>query len=174
MKKYQLLFLLAGTVVMMIVMSRTGTTLKTPLTPLGIVNLELANSAAKASETINVWASMRSVDNIRAAKVNTSFDFIFLFFYSLLLYFLCKELAQSMAGSFGYIGKLLAKGALIAGAFDVLENAGMLLSLNGHVNDVTTFFTFVFAVLKFTLVLASLGYVLIVAPIVLYRRYLLR
>ena len=174
MKKYQFLFLLVGTVVMMFVMSRTGATLKTPLTPLGIVNLEFANSAAKASEIINVWASMSSVDHIRAAKVNTSFDFIFLFFYSLLLYFLCKELARSMAGSFGNMGKLLAKGALIAGAFDVLENAGMLLSLNGHVYDATTLFTFVFAVLKFTLVLSCLVYVLILAPIILYRRYLRR
>ncbi len=87
MKNYLLLFLLAGTLVMMVVMSKTGESLNDPpQTPCGILNLEFAYNAALSQQVIKAWAPAEGIDRIKAAKNNTWFDFIFLFsipfFYS--------------------------------------------------------------------------------------------
>ena len=150
-------------------MARTGASLKTPLTPLGILNLEFAYNATKVNSVIEVWASMSSIDNIRAAKFNTQLDFIFLLFYSCLLFYLCRELAASTAGSLRSVGRYLAHGALAAGLFDILENAGMLVSLNGHSTDTVALLTFTCSVLKWGLVLLAVLYVLIAGPFILYK-----
>ncbi|MEO6721097.1 MAG: hypothetical protein ABIN67_12030 [Ferruginibacter sp.] len=171
MKKFKILFLLAGTLVMVVVMSWQGASLKTSLTPLGILNLEFACNATKANAVVDVWASMSSVDNIAAAKLNTTLDFIFLFFYALLLFYLCKELAVSAFGSLRKVGRFLAKAALAAGLFDILENTGMLFTLNGRITDAITLLTFIFSVAKWALVLACLLYIVITGPFTLYKKY---
>ena len=172
MKKPLLLFLIAGTLIMMMVMAKTGASLKTPLTTLGILNLEFAYNPTMASEVINVWTGMSSADNIGAAKFNTKLDFIFLSFYSLLLFYLCRLAAKSAAGYLYSTGILLAKGSIIAGLLDILENTGMLLELNGHITSSITFFTFICASLKWALVLAAVLYILINGSIILYKNAL--
>ena len=169
MKKPLLLFLLAGTLIMMVVMAKTGASLKTPLTTLGILNLEFAYNTKMAGKVINVWASMSSVDNIGAAKFNTKLDFIFLSFYSLLLFYLCRMVAKTSSGYMYSTGILLAKGSIVAGLLDILENTGMLLELNGHITSSITLFTFICASLKWALVLAAVLYILANGSIILYK-----
>ena len=169
-KKYRLLFLFAGTLVMMVVMAKTGASLKTPDTPKGILDLEFAYNAAKASAVINAWTGIIPVDNNLIAIVNTWLDFIFIFFYALFLYYACKMFATSFNGLLHTIGGILAKGALAAGLLDVLENIGMLITLHGTISDSYTLLTFICSITKWVLALAALLYVLITGALLLYKK----
>jgi hypothetical protein len=160
MKKYVLLILLAGTAVMIVVMTKTGATLKTTVTPKGILDLEFANTISKAMIVTRAWAPAGSTDNINAAKINTYLDFIFLIFYSLFLFFTCKKIGRISSGSFGKAGMLIAKGALIAGFLDILENAGMLYTLSGHLSGDITLFTTTCSRIKWGLALIAVLYCL--------------
>jgi hypothetical protein len=160
MKKYLLLLLLIGTIIMIVVMAKTGATLKTTATPNGILDLEFAYNSTKTTAVTNAWAANNIVDNIAAAKINTSLDFIFLFFYSLFLYFTCKKIARFSTGAFSKAGLLIAKGALLAGILDVAENAGMLSTLSGNALNSVAFITTACAVIKWALALLAVIYCL--------------
>lgn len=158
MKKYGLLILLAGTAVMIVVMAKTGAPLKTPATPNGILNLEFAYSAAKASEVKQAWLPVENnADNITAATINTYLDFIFLFFYALFLFFTCDKMARITKSR---VGTLVANGALYAGLLDVAENTGMLMTLSGTVSGTTAFITTFCSVIKWALALAAVLYLI--------------
>ena len=151
-------------------MAKTGATLKTPATPKGIIDLEFAYTGAKASAIINSWSSTGAINNVRVAKINTWLDFIFLFFYSFLLYNACKLLAGNFSGFIFSMGQIIAKGALAAGICDVLENAGMLLILQGHISDAFTMLTFIFSIIKWILAFAAVFYVLAGGLLLFYRK----
>ena len=128
---------------MKVVIAKTGAPLKTPSTPEGILDLEFAYHKAAASVVVNSWAGTGGFNIIRAAKVNIWLDFIFLFFYALLLYYSCNAIASSFDGFLFIAGRLIAKGALAAGLLDVIEKAGMLITLNGMLSNGTTMVTVV-------------------------------
>jgi len=151
-------------------MAKTGATLKTPATPGGILDLEFAYNVPKATTVINAWTDLTPVDNKLAAIVNTRLDFVFLFFYALFFNYTCKLIAANFSGSFHAVGNILAKCALVAGIFDILENFGMLLTLHGHITDMCTLLTFIFSISKWLLVIAALLYILIAGTLVLYRK----
>jgi len=159
MKKYSLLFLLLGTLIMIVVMAKTGATLKTPATPKGILDLEFAYNTEKTTAVITAWQPSNSVsfDNIAAAKLNTMLDFIFLFFYSLFLFFTCDKMARISKSKMGI---LIANGALWAGVLDVLENTGMLFTLSGNGSAMIAFVTTLCSVIKWGLALAAVLYLL--------------
>ncbi len=160
MKKYSLLFFLIGSLAMAVVMTRNGATLKTPATPHGILDLELAYNSEKTSTVLNAWAPVNSIDNIAAAKYNTWLDFIFIAFYPIFLFLACKKISKSFGGGFGRAGRLIAKGALAAGCLDVLENTGMLLTLSGSGSGMVAFCTAFCSMLKWMLVILALLYIL--------------
>lgn len=160
MNKIILLVFLIGTLVMMIVMSRTGAPLKTSATPNGILNLEFACDTNKVNAIITAWSSTPGVDNVDAAKKNTYLDFIFIFFYTLFLYLASIKLNKLFGGKFGKAGKWIGLGALLAGGLDVLENAGMLVSLSGHTSNPVALFTVICAVIKWALAGIAVLYVM--------------
>jgi hypothetical protein len=155
MKKLLIPILFSGTLVMIIVMSKTSTTLKTAATPLGILNLEFASTQSKTSIITKAWAPNNTINNISAAKNNTYLDFVFLFFYSLFLFFTCKKIAVINNNK---MGVLIAKGALAAGLLDILENTGMLITLSGRTSDNIALFTSVCSVTKWALATIALIY----------------
>ncbi len=155
---------------MLIVMAQTGVTLKTPTTPLGILNLEFAYTAEKAFAVILAWTGLIPTDNVFAAIVNTWLDFIFLLFYALFLYQACKMLATKHTGLLSVIGQFLAKGALAAGVLDVFENIGMLFTLNGHISDTVSLLTFLFSMVKWLLALAAVLYILLAGSLLLNKK----
>ena len=167
MKKYTIPFFLIGSLVMVYVMTKTGAPLKTPGTLHGILDLEFAYNTAKASTVINAWTSSGS---IAAAKLNTWLDFLFLFFYSFFLFFACKIIAQIFDGAIAKAGHLIAKGALLAGLLDILENTGMLLTLNGHTSASIAFLTTFFSVIKWALALVAVLYILTGVLVSVYRK----
>lgn len=141
-------------------MAKTGASLKTAPTPHGILDLEFAYDTAKTSVVVNAWAPANGLDNITAAKTNTYFDFLFLFFYSIFLFLACKKIAQTIQGPVGKAGNAIATGALLAGLLDILENLGMLISLGGHISGTIAFLTTFFSVIKWILALIAVLYVL--------------
>jgi len=159
MKKLLLPFFLIGTIAMMVVMFKTGSILKTPEVPNGILNLEFAYNSAKTTPIIKSWASISNTDIIAAAKINTWWDFVFLFFYAGFLFLACKKIAAKTSGGFSKAGFLIAKSALWAGFLDILENSGMLLTLNGQGSDTIAFFTTIISIIKWALAIIALLYV---------------
>jgi hypothetical protein len=160
MKKYPLLLLLIGTVIMIIVMTKTGAVLKTAATPKGILDLEFAYDSATTATVITAWQSpgADTYARINAAVNNTYLDFIFLIFYALFLFFTCEKIARLSAGSFGKMGWLIAKASLLAGGLDVLENTGMLYNLSGNISNSVALFTTTCSVIKWVLALTAVLY----------------
>jgi hypothetical protein len=155
MKKYSLLFLFIGTMLMIYVMATTGATLKTPATPNGILDLEFAYNTSKTTTVVNAWAPN---NNIAAAKKNTYYDFIFLLFYSVFLFLMAKKIAAIKNSK---AGLLIAKGALVAGVLDIFENAGMLYTLSGNASESISLCTTVFSVIKWLLALTAAVYCIV-------------
>ena len=173
MKKINWFFIVAGTFIMLYVMMSTGKTLTTPATPLGIIDLEFAYNISKTTNVVAAWAVTGSdnVDNIKVAIRNTWLDFIFLFFYSLFLFYSCKSIAESFNGFPQKTGKILAIGALYAGLLDITENAGMLFTLNGFSSNSIAMFTSICSVIKWILALAALVYVIFFGAVFLLKKY---
>ena len=169
MRKYFFSIIAVGSLVMVMVMSKTGATLKTPATPLGILNLEFAYNGAKADIILNAWQPNEKYNNIEVAESNTWLDFIFLFFYSLFLYKACKILSGAYNGNLQKTGLLLANGALMAGLLDILENAGMLFTLQGNINNSILLLTTIVSIIKWILALAAVAYLLIFGAAFLIR-----
>jgi hypothetical protein len=168
MKKYLLLLLLTGSIVMIIVMAKTGASLKTVATPKGILDLEFAYNSTKATAVITAWQpATGDHNNIKTANINTYLDFIFLFFYSLFLYFTCKKIGRITAGAWGKAGILFAQGALLAGILDILENAGMLRTLSGNIDDLIALSTTICSVIKWVLALLAVVYCVAGATVVI-------
>jgi len=172
MKKINWLFIIAGTFIMLYVMSSTGKTLKTTATPLGIIDLELAYNVSKTNHVLTAWSTTGSdnIDNIKVAKRNTWLDFIFLFFYSLFLFYSCKSIAESFYGFPQKFGRILAICALNAGLLDIAENAGMLFTLNGFTSNSIALFTAICSAIKWIFALSALIYILLFGPVFLLKR----
>ncbi|MBK7432419.1 MAG: hypothetical protein IPI66_00080 [Chitinophagaceae bacterium] len=172
MKKYLIPFFLTGTLIMMVVMAMTGKPLKNPETPRGILDLEFAYNSVMVDKVVNTWASISSVDTIAAAKNNTGLDFLFLLFYAGFLYLASLKIYTGFGGAFGKAGKWIGRGALLAGVLDILENTGMLMSLNGHISDPVALLTAICATIKWVLAGVALLYVLTGAFALLRTRYM--
>lgn len=151
-------------------MSKTGAPLKTPDTSMGILNLEFANTAEKADAVVHAWSTGIHADNITIAKNNTYWDFLFLFFYSGFLFVACRKIAANISGPVAKAGYLIAAGALLAGFLDILENAGMLLTLSGQGSSVIAFATSTVSIIKWTLALIAVLYVLTGLVVLAFKR----
>jgi hypothetical protein len=171
MKKYLLLFLLMGTVVMMVVMAKTGASLATKDTPIGILNLELPFNKLKADSVVTAWKTSfdkNGTVNIQVAKTNTWWDFLFMIFYSSFLFVAVTKLADNFNGGFGRAGKNLAKAAFIVAALDIAENIGLFQMLNGNITHGIALFTSICSTIKWLLAIVIVLYMLLTAPIALY------
>ncbi|HCY89254.1 MAG TPA: hypothetical protein DHV17_03245, partial [Chitinophagaceae bacterium] len=77
---------LALTLAMMILLLENGKTLVSAYTPLGIVNLEMARSKSSVRNILNIWSTPNghneNVDNIKVARQNIYWDFVFIFCYT--------------------------------------------------------------------------------------------
>lgn len=170
MKKLLLLLFFIGTVTMMFIMADTSALLKTPAAPMGIINLELANTTAKTNAILNSWAPTATTHKIETAKINTYSDFLFLFFYAGFLFLLCKTIAANSNGTVAKAGHIIASATLVAGFADVAENTGMLFSLNNNISAVVSFCTAFFSVIKWSLVVIAVLYALTGLLVLAYRK----
>lgn len=173
MKKLLIPFFILGTIAMIIVMGKTGKPLKTTSTPAGILNLEFAFSKKNVDSVFKGWQINTPSSKIDTAKTNTYWDFLFIFFYSGLLFLWSRKLSGTYRDGTGFnkAGKLIAKLALAAGVLDIIENICMLQSLNGNVTDGFAITAAICASVKFTFALIAVMYVFISLPLSAYAKF---
>jgi hypothetical protein len=151
--------LLAGTLLSILIMSYTGRPLKQSNSGFkSILSLEFANTAAKAEAIINSWQaeSFHGKTLLEHARINTYWDFMFIFFYSTTLFFAHRELPKPGNKSLQILFTWLGVTAIAAGVLDIIENTGMLRSMNRVITDQNAGMTAGCARLKFILVSISI------------------
>jgi hypothetical protein len=156
-----LLPLFTGTVVMIFVLQKQGSALRTESTPLGIVSLEFAKTTEEADAVLQSWQPNTNENLIQTAKTNIWLDFIFIIFYSLFLFAACKKIRYHSQQWQKKAGKNFANGALVAGGLDVIENIFMLQTIYGEYGMFSTLFTFICAAIKFSLAALAVLYILL-------------
>jgi hypothetical protein len=172
MQKFKIPFFLIGSLIMIYVMFKTGQPLKTPTTNAGILHLEFASNKVKVDSILQAWAPdpQTGFNKIEAAKTNTYWDFLFLFFYAGFLFFVCRFFANiyKEGSGFANAGLRLAKWALLAGALDMVENICMLQSLSGNGSNALAMITVIASSIKWCLVFVCVMYILLSAPLYFY------
>jgi hypothetical protein len=148
--------LFIATLVMVFFMRPSGKALKHPATPSGIISFELASDSTATQNIINAWENDLSaeVNMIQEARKNIFLDFIFLLLYSSLLF----AAAYFLGAGTILVKKAFAFIAVVAGVCDVIENLLMLRSLNGQISSLVSMSTFVFATIKFALIVLVILY----------------
>jgi hypothetical protein len=173
MKKYSLLLLLTGTIVMIVLLAKNGASLITPKTSGGILNIEMPFKKTVADSIIKIWqhtTNTAGTNNIIVAKQNTWWDFLFIPFYSLFLFFAAAQLANYFTGDFNKWGKILGKAAFVVAALDIAENILLFQMLNGNTSEAVVLLTSVCAAIKWLLAIIIVLYILLTAPLAVYSK----
>lgn len=146
---------------MIVLMFLQGRPLKTPATSGGILTLEFAPTQMDVDAVLDTWAeaSTPSTDIINTAIVNTKIDFVFLFCYSLFLMSCALQLSLRSVNK--KIWQIIAGTSVIAGLLDVVENIGMLQSLQENGSDRIALMTTLAAYFKWALVLIVITFLII-------------
>lgn len=123
-----------------------------------IVDFELAGSVSKATDVVNVWSPMERIH----AGFSLGIDYLFMPLYSTTIALACVWGAGVLKNKlWRTIGILLAWGLWVAAIFDAIENVGLTISLFGSIVDPWPIVSQVCAILKFTLLVLGLLYVII-------------
>jgi hypothetical protein len=158
-QKWLFILLLILTILIMVVMNIIGSPLNTPEAPSGIVSFELAFSPARAQQMLSSWGSAAQ---LRAAFIQ-GLDFLFPLVYSTALGIGCILAAgvlRSRGRPLARLGAPLAWGLWLAAACDYIENIALVILLFGRVVSPIPEIAGVCAVIKFTLILVGIVYIL--------------
>ena len=153
MQKIKFIVSIVGTLVMFYIMSTTGKPLITNTTPLGILDLEFAYNSIKVEQIMTAWKNL-----IDTALINTYWDFLYLFFYAFLLVNICKLIHHRLPHTYGKVGLLFARLAILAAFLDIIENGFMLHVLNNNYNATSLKLMVAASVLKWAVVLIVVLY----------------
>jgi len=134
-------------VIMIVVMRWQGSTLITPQSPKGIIDLEFAETSERLLQLKLFW-------NYEAVLQNIYLDFIFIIVYPWFLVTACKAVNNKRSITFSAI-------AISAGAFDVLENFLMILVWNGRFKPSVLQMVYYVAAIKFLLAGIVVGYLVV-------------
>jgi hypothetical protein len=169
-KRSTFYILLVSTIVMIVLMFLQGKPLTTPATPAGIISLELAARTDAVLSVIESWEEAGSTDGelIQVAIRNTWLDFLFLTCYSLFLFTAARQLSSFFKCKKFFNAVALA--ALAAGLLDIIENAGMLQSLQGKGSPLIALLTAIAAYCKWITVFFVIGFLLTAGIIRLFRQ----
>lgn len=159
MKNLMIIFFTIGLLIMLFMMMKTGSILKTPETPTGILNIEFAKDTIEMKRILGAWTSRKieSKTIIEAAKTNTYWDFAFIFFYAGFFFYGNTLLSEKFRGNFIKICEWASVAAIFAGLFDCGENALILTSLAGKYSPIIVSLTKILAIFKFILITFSIG-----------------
>jgi hypothetical protein len=158
MKNIILIFFSIGLLFMLFMMMKTGSILKTPETPTGILNIEFAHDTADLKRILKAWTFVKNegITAIDAAKINTYWDFGFIFFYAGFFFYGNTLLSEKFRGRFIKVCEWASLAAIFAGLFDCAENALIFTSLAGKYSPLIVSFTKIFAIVKFLLITFSI------------------
>jgi hypothetical protein len=157
-KKYFIILLIL-TILIMVIMNIIGSPLTTPSAPYGIVSFEFAFTPARAQEMISSWSTNAQ---LKAAFIQ-GLDFLFPLVYSVALGLGCL-LAANVLSTRGKpisgFGVFLAWGLLLAAVCDYIENIALVALLFGTVQSPYPEIAGICAVIKFSIILTAIGYIL--------------
>jgi hypothetical protein len=144
-----LLVLLSGAI-----MQFQGRSLKTALNPIGIVDLELADTVSELNGLLANW-------DTDVVRLNIWIDFLFIIAYT---FFFIQSirliLAKHHFNWLQQLGKKLIALAYLAAILDVFENMLMLASVMGHYTAGSLLATASIATLKFSIIAIILIYLI--------------
>ncbi len=144
---------------MIFIMQWQGGALKTGFSPLGIVDLELADNTQRLQELLMGW-------NIAMVKANIWLDFLFIVSYVLFLSIAAELSAMRWLQPYmKKAGLMMARLAYLAGILDIAENLLMLQSMAGNYTKASLQLTYYCAYSKFFLAGLILLYLLISIPV---------
>jgi hypothetical protein len=134
-----------------------------------IVDLEFAGTESEVSEIRDDWGD----EGTDAAKRSLWIDFAYIVAYGTFLV-LASAATRDLAADRGWrrtaaMGVAVVPFAAAAGAFDAIEDVGLLLAVDGHGGDFAPGLARVCASLKFLLLALTIAY--LIAGIVLRLRY---
>lgn len=162
-----LLVLLAlATISLMAVLARQGRALETDAAPHGILSLEFAWTPHRAEAIRESWknAHPKLMDT---ARQQLRLDFAFLLVYPLLLSLAGAMLADPRGSSLAVAGLFTSWLVLAAAPLDALENISLLRVLHRGPTPFLTRLAWWCAVLKFSLIFAALGSIVLQGMILL-------
>lgn len=133
--------------------------------PAGILALEFAWSGKRAAEILARWQGLESV-----VRMQMWWDFLFLLCYPLALALACAMLANAPGNPAPMIGAFVAWAVLAAIPLDAVENLAMLRMLDSGAAEGLARLTTWCAGLKFTVLLAVVGYLLTAGTATLIQR----
>lgn len=135
--------------------------------PAGIFGLEFAWSGERAREILEAWAGLEAV-----VRVQTYWDYAFLLCYPVALSLACAMLADAPANPVPLIGIFVAWATLAAVPLDALENLAMLQMVAHGASEALAKLATWCAGLKFTVLLAAVGYLLTSGVVTAIRRFI--
>jgi hypothetical protein len=133
--------------------------------PAGILALEFAWSGERAAQILTAWEGLEAV-----VRLQTRWDFLFLLCYPLALSLGCAMLAVAPSNPVPMIGVFVAWVVLAAIPLDAIENLSMLRMLDHGASDALARLATWCAGLKFTVLLAVVGYLLTAGGATLVQR----
>ncbi len=119
--------------------------LKTPVSPIGIVDLQLVRTAVEVEGIVSEW---RQRDVLEAARDSLYIDFPFLVFYSLNLA-ISVVLVAGTAQPLQHFARAGLYCAFGAGLLDALENGAQLAMLAWGARDLLAVLSWATAMIKF-------------------------
>ena len=122
----------------------------------GIFALEFAWSGDRAREILTAWKGLEDV-----VSRQTGWDYLFLACYPLALSLACTMLTDARANPVPMIGAFVAWAVLAAAPLDAVENLAMLLMVEFGAGQALAKLATWCAGLKFTVLLAAVGYLLV-------------
>ena len=149
-------FLLAGTVLFACLLTCQGKPLRTDAAPKGILSYEFAWTKPQADSILSSWEKIKDT-----ARQQLLLDFGFLVFYPLTLSLACAMLAGSKFNNMAAAGVFISWAVLLAGVLDAVENLALLRMLSTGGSDFLARLAGICAGVKFALVYASLGYLVL-------------
>jgi hypothetical protein len=162
-----LAFFLAGTLVFMFWLARQGVSLTNTTAPEGVVSFEFAGTAERAEEIIGSWAGQ-----MPTAKAQIWIDFGFLIFYPLWFSLACAMLSKATGNPMPTVGAFISWAVLLALPLDLTEDVGLLWMLYVRPGTIPAQVSFWCAGVKFVLVFAAMGYLVLVGSTTLLRQLL--
>lgn len=160
--KKQVIFSLLATCCMISIMAWQGSSLKTEITPKGILDLEFAGNESRLKEILSVW-------QINKVYLNTYLDFLFIIAYTWFLFSTCKLIANKRRNKTGvFIGIIVTMLSLFPGLFDVAENICMLIAISQDPRFI--FYDYYLAFIKFVLAGLILLYIFVSLPVIFRKK----
>lgn len=148
------------TLVVMLALTILGAPLRTAHAPLGILSFEFAKTLSRAHQMIDSWGQTGQV----YAAFNLGLDYLFLVLYPISIALGCALISESLVHKQRLLsgtGTVLSWLQFGAGGLDVVENVALIRILFGSNQSVRPELAWWCALLKFIIVFAGLGYIVV-------------